>query len=75
METIDSVDTSVLRDLWAARYGDEWVSDEELADAGAFYLAALHRFTAEGLVVWLYLLSEDKMVMRLKNKEDSNADS
>lgn len=75
METIDGVDTSVLRDLWAARYGDEWVSDEELADADAFYKAALHRFTAEGLVVWLYLLSEDKMVMRLKNKEDSNADS
>lgn len=66
---------SVLRDLWAARYGDEWVSDEELADADAFYKAALDRFTAEKLVVWLYLLSEDKMVMRLKNTEDSNADS
>jgi hypothetical protein len=70
---LPDIDTPTLRDLWSARYGDDWVPLSDTA-RDAFYRQALDRFVREQLIEHTYLISERRTVVRLKRTEDKDAD-
>lgn len=69
MKLIEGVTLKTMRDLWTMRFGDEWVDLNAVGEAGSFYRSALFNLEANSQVEALYLMSENKTVVKLKPTE------